>query len=414
MGALIHLVKKESLVLVRDWHALLLLFAMPVLFILVMSLALRDRFAAQQGAALTYYLRNLDSHALSADVEVKVLAEENFRRLSSDEGAEALRERVARDEAHFLVLIPEGFGAAIDLPEPLAVQVLSGPGVDPATAKLFEAGVRGVVTRIYTERSIEKLQSSFPPRPGAPGPGGDSTPGTAAPQVNLDAAEQLVRRATAGRGVAEESAAVPTAVQQSVPAWLVFAMFFIAIPLSTTWVQERHQGTFARLRAMGLSRGALLFGKLVPYYVINLLQVVLMLAVGVWLVPLCGGDALTLGDSTTGLVVMAAALSFASVSYALLVANVVTTSEQATIFTGVSNLLLAALGGIMVPRFVMPAAMQEISLYSPMAWGLEGFLDIFLRHGGLAAVGDEVLKLAAFGAASLLLAALCLGRARGK
>jgi ABC-2 type transport system permease protein len=68
----------------------------------------------------------------------------------------------------------------------------------------------------------------------------------------------------------------------------------------------------------------------------------------------------------------------------------------------------------MVPRFVMPAAMQEISLYSPMAWGLEGFLDIFLRHGGLAAVGDEVLKLAAFGAASLLLAAFCLGRARGK
>jgi ABC-2 type transport system permease protein len=403
MRPLIHLVRKESLVLLRDWHALLLLFAMPVLFILVMSLALRDRFATHQGAALTYFLKNLDSSAFSADIEVQILAEKNFRRLSADAGADELRERVARDEAHFLVVIPKGFGEALDLPEPESVRVSAGPGVDPATAKLFEASVRGAVTRLYTEHAIDGLQRALPPRPeGAP----------AAPAVNLDAADKLVRRTSASG--ADDEAVVPTAVQQSVPAWLVFAMFFIAIPLSTTWVQERYQGTFARLRAMGLPRSSLLLGKLVPYYAINLLQVVLMLAVGVWLVPVFGGDALSLGDAPGALVVMALAVSFASVSYALLIANVVSTSEQATIFTGVSNLLLAVLGGIMVPRFIMPAAMQEISLYSPMAWGLEGFLDIFLRHGGLAAVTNEALKLAGFGAASLLLAAYCLGRTRGK
>ena len=79
-----------------------------------------------------------------------------------------------------------------------------------------------------------------------------------------------------------------------------------------------------------------------------------MLAVGVFVVPLLGGDRLNLGVSVSGLCLMALAVSFASVSYALLIANLVTTGEQATIFTGAANLLMAAVGGIMVPRFLMP------------------------------------------------------------
>ncbi len=185
-------------------------------------------------------------------------------------------------------------------------------------------------------------------------------------------------------------------MQQSVPAWLVFAMFFVALPLSTTWLQERRQGTFTRLRSLGLSPSHLLIGKLVPYYAINLVQVVLMLAVGLYVVPLFGGDALTLGHSAAGLAVMALAVSFAAVSYALLIANLVSTVEQATILTGVTNLVLAALGGVMVPRFVMPLAMQRISLASPMAWGLEGFLDIFLRDGNVTTVASKALLLFGF------------------
>lgn len=111
---------------------------------------------------------------------------------------------------------------------------------------------------------------------------------------------------------------------------------------------------------------------------------------------------------------MALAVSFAAVSYALLIANIVSTVEQATILTGVSNLLLAALGGVMVPRFVMPHTMQQLSMASPMAWGLEGFLDVFLRDGNVSTVAPKALLLAGFGAASLLLAGLLMRRANGR
>ena len=399
MRALAFLVKKELLVLLRDWHALLLLFVMPTFFILVMSVALRDRFAAHGGAPLTYHLVTHDRGAVSDTIVAAIARNPSFRDLGA--GAEAqLLDDVRRDRAHFLVVIPAGFGAAMNGRHPLAVAISSGPGTEPAAAKLFEVAVQQVVHRIAIERAVSdlRLQLEFL-----------GAPRVDPPPLVLDS---LVSQRSLYAGGSPQ--VTPSSVQQNVPAWLIFAMFFIALPLSTTWVQERGQGTFARLRSMGLSPATLLAGKLLPYALINLVQVVLMLAVGVWIVPLFGGDALALGNSAAALAVMAAAVSFAAVSYALLVANIVRTGEQATILTGVSNLLLAAVGGVLVPRFVMPVAMQQVSGYSPMAWGLDGFLDCLLRGGTVVTVVPHALLLFGFGAASLLIAGVLLGRSTGK
>jgi ABC-2 type transport system permease protein len=55
----------------------------------------------------------------------------------------------------------------------------------------------------------------------------------------------------------------------------------------------------------------------------------------------------------------------------------------------------------MVPKFVMPATMQDITVVSPMSWGLEGFLDVFLRNQSWLAVLPESLALLGFGAVCL-------------
>jgi ABC-2 type transport system permease protein len=190
---------------------------------------------------------------------------------------------------------------------------------------------------------------------------------------------------------------VPTSVQQSVPAWLVFSMFFVVIPLSNTFIAERNYGTLMRLQSMNISTGFLLAGKLLPFFIVNLIQVVLMILVGVFLVPLLGGDALTMGDSYGGLLLITTAVSFCSISFALLVASVAKTTEHATTIGGVFNIILGALGGIMIPKFVMPDFMQTLSVLSPMSWGLEGFLDIFLRNGNVLDVMKESLLLLLIG-----------------
>jgi ABC-2 type transport system permease protein len=202
----------------------------------------------------------------------------------------------------------------------------------------------------------------------------------------------------------------PSSVQQNVPAWLLFAMFFIATPISTALIQERNQRTLDRLVTMDFPSHLLVLGKLIPYLVINLMQVVLMLLVGMYLVPLFGGDRLTLGQSSTGLAIMAVAASLAAVAYGLLVAQIANTTEQATIFTGVCNIIMAALGGVMVPRFIMPPLMQDLTQLSPMAWGLDGFLEILLRNGTVLDVMPRASALLGFALVLLVLTALLARR----
>ncbi len=155
------------------------------------------------------------------------------------------------------------------------------------------------------------------------------------------------------------SGEMPSAVQQSVPGWLVFGMFFVVVPVSNTFIRERQLGTLRRLRSTNLGQGTVLLGKLIPYFAVNQLQVVLMLAAGCWLVPLLGGEALRVGGSWLALATIAASLSIAALGLALLIAVVSRTTEQATLLGGTGNILLAAIGGIMVPKFVMPEAMRQ-------------------------------------------------------
>ena len=133
---------------------------------------------------------------------------------------------------------------------------------------------------------------------------------------------------------------------------------------------------------------------------------------GVVIVPLCGGTALTLGDSLGGLVLIAASVSFSAISMALLIASAARTTEQATTVGGVLNIIFGALGGIMVPTFVMPGFMQDLANLSPMSWGLEGFLDIFLRNGTVSDVLPKSLYLIIFGVVMLILTAISLRRRR--
>ena len=388
----IALIKKEWMLLLRDWHALFLLFAMPAVFILVMSLVLQNAYAVHQGASFRYYLVDQDAGPTSTALVDRLAAAKEFKRASSDAPVAVLEADVQSDHMQFLVLIPKGFGQAMFGAHPLPIRLLAGPGVEPSIYRLFEAELRGAIARIYLQQSLDGIAARIP--------------GMDAAGVDLDATDKLLETESLYKVAGRNE--VPSSVQQNVPAWLLFAMFFIAIPLSTTWVQERQQGTYARLRSMGLPAASMLVGKLLPYVGINILQVALMLCVGVFVVPLVGGDRLTLGTSPAALSLMALAVSFASVSYALLIANLVSTSEQATIFTGAANLLMAAVGGIMVPRFLMPPLMQTLSDYSPMSWGLDGFLDVFLRQGGVAMVASEALKLALFGFACLAAAAVSI------
>ena len=393
------LAKKEWMLLARDWHALLLLFVMPAAFILVMSLAFQNQYAARQGVKFQFYLINHDRSPSSDQLVHDLLRLKQFSRKPSHASMPSLMHQVRRDHVQFLVSIPKGFGRNLQSSNPMPIRFVAGPNVEPAIYSLFEHELQASLMRVYLYQTMAPLR--------------DNARAAGSP-LEFSGYTKRIARLLKGISLYQVDGRNrhPSSVQQNVPAWLVFAMFFIAIPLSTTWIQENQQGTYLRLRSMGVGSRDMLLGKMLPYLGVNLLQVVFMILVGMIVVPWFGGERLMLGHELLGICLVSIAIAFSAVSYALLIANLVSTSEQATILTGVGNLLMAAVGGIMVPRFLMPPFMRTLSLFSPMAWGLNGFLDVFLERTGLRGILFNSLWLFIFGCFCLLSSGLLLARKR--
>jgi ABC-2 type transport system permease protein len=217
----------------------------------------------------------------------------------------------------------------------------------------------------------------------------------------------------------EESAArrggfarLPSAVQQNVPAWGLFGMFLIAVPLAGALVRERASGIMTRLQLLPVSFLTLLTGKLAAYGTVCLLQFGLMLLIGRFVMPLFGAAALVVGPAYGAVVLVLLCAASAATAFGLFLGVASRTYEQASMVGAISVVIAAAIGGVMVPVFAMPPFMRAISQLSPLAWGLNAFLDLFARGGGLADVWLEAVLMLAFAVLMLLAAGSLLQRQR--
>src|SRR5690606_18540845 len=86
-------------------------------------------------------------------------------------------------------------------------------------------------------------------------------------------------------------------VQHNVPAWSIFAMFFIVIPIAGNMIRERGDGSLLRIQLIPGSYLEVLAGKMLFYVGICIVQFYLMILVGIYLMPQLGLHSLTLGQS---------------------------------------------------------------------------------------------------------------------
>jgi len=106
-----------------------------------------------------------------------------------------------------------------------------------------------------------------------------------------------------------------------------------------------------------------------------------MLRAGKYILPLLGTPTLQLGEHIFAIFTLASCAALAATGYGLLLGSIARTYDQGSMLGAVSVVIAAAMGGIMVPTYVMPPLMQTLSNYSPLAWGLDGFVELFVRDG---------------------------------
>jgi ABC-2 type transport system permease protein len=182
---------------------------------------------------------------------------------------------------------------------------------------------------------------------------------------------------------------MPTSTEQNVPGYTIFGVFFIVLTLAASFHQERTDGTFLRILAAPLTKASVLIGKLLPYYFVNLIQIALMFAVGVVVFGVKLGH-------FSSLVLVSLALAASANGLGLLVASIGKTEAQINSLSVLFAITLGALGGMMVPTFVMPEWMKTLSLFTPHAWALAGYHDVIIRGLGASEVLPEAGVLLGF------------------
>ena len=435
---------KELLELRRDRAGLMVLLVMPMALVLIVSLVQDNVMQATGEAPIRVLFVDADRSFLSEGISRQLKKGGGLDLVSQVDGhqvtAEAAKKAVVRGDFQFALIIPSGTGAAFRemISERAATAIVvkgKAPSesaspkrapqsevtifFDPAVQGAFRTAVVNALHRVILGIEFQEqaaiLAENFPKEMQKAMSGSMMNPFMAAPvlpQVSfkMDTAPVL----KLAEEVAFDSRLLkrPTAAQQNVPAWALFGMFFIVVPLSGSLIKERQSGTLRRLLTMPVSPLSLLIGKICAYVLVCLVQFSLMLAAGCYLLPLLGTSGLVLDHQLLTIAPIALTAALAATGYGIMVGTLAKSYEQASMFGAVSVVIAAAVGGIMIPVYVMPRYMQEISGISPLAWGLNAFQDVFVRGGNLVTASREISLLLLFFVVTITISWLALNRNR--
>jgi ABC-2 type transport system permease protein len=185
-----------------------------------------------------------------------------------------------------------------------------------------------------------------------------------------------------------------------IPGIVALLLLVITTNLSSMGiVREKEVGTLEQLNVTPLRTYELIVGKLLPYGLVGLIDVVLVLSVAIlWFdVPLRGS--LLLLFATTLIYLLT------TLGLGLFVSTVSATQQQAMMTTTFFFLMpMVLLSGFVFPVENMPAAIQLVTYLLPLRYFLVILRAIFLKGVGVSVLWPQILALAGWGIAILLLA----------
>jgi ABC-2 type transport system permease protein len=185
----------------------------------------------------------------------------------------------------------------------------------------------------------------------------------------------------------------PNSAQHNVPSWTIFAMFFVIMSLGGSIVREKTNGSYVRLKTLPTSYLVGMLSKQIVYIGVTILQAIVIFSLGLWLFPVIGLPGLNLPHDLFGLLLVTVLCGWCAVSYAMCVGVFAETHQQSNAFGAISIVILAAVGGLMVPTFTMDTSLKTIANLSPMHWCLQAYYDLFLENSNFSDIVGYLIPL---------------------
>ncbi len=381
--------------MLRDKAALAVMFLMPVLLVVVITSIQNSSLKMINDNTVPMLVCNRDGGESSLQFidALKKIGMFDLQKADSSITDKQLTDSMHAKDALIAVVVPQGFssalksksqnitgkaltefGMAVNTPQDSS-SVKETPPVsmfyNPVLQESFRLSVNGalksaqqftenraVLQALYQAMSNKKLPDSLE-------------------QQILNNKSSIDQIPTAKDG----SRKIPNATQHNVPAWTIFAMFFIVVSLSTNVVKEKISGSFIRLKTLPTSFILNLAAKQITYIVVTLAQVLVIFSLGIFLFPHIALPKLVLPENLGSLFLVSLACGWCAVSYGVLIGVYAKSMEQAIGFGAVSVVILAAIGGIVVPSFAMPESLHLLMKISPLHWCMEAYNTLFLENG---------------------------------
>ncbi|MCD1115769.1 ABC transporter permease [Chryseobacterium turcicum] len=392
---------KEIQLLKRDSGGIVIIFLMPLLLIITITLIQDSTFKNLEGSKIPIIFIDQDQSEVSKVIKKELETSKTFELITNYNEKEA-EKAVFTGDYQMAIVIPKNLTKDLNSNIDSKVQtIVSSFGLesdstatkvvaskakdihlyfDPATNAGFKNSVMNAINKMVFEIENKKIYKAF--------------------QDQLGTTEDLENKSlitfkeiTPNKGKEE---LMPNSVQHNVPAWALFAIFFIVVPLSINLVKEKSQGTSVRVRVSPTPYYIHILGKTFTYLIICIIQFLLMVAVGIWLFPYMDLPQFDVTGKMFHLIIVTLFAGLAAIGFGVLLGTVAKTQEQSAPFGATSVVVLAAIGGIWVPVFLMPEFMQKIAAFSPMNWGLNAYYDIILRNSGIGEIAKELTFLFLF------------------
>jgi ABC-2 type transport system permease protein len=182
--------------------------------------------------------------------------------------------------------------------------------------------------------------------------------------------------------------------EQAVPGMTVMFASFLVGHVGLAFFREHGWGTWQRVRASSARSVEVMVGKVLASLLLFVAVLGCLLGGGGWLLGL------DVRGSLMAFVAVAAAFAVALLGLGLALVAVSRTLAQFSAVANLGGLLLAGLGGALVPLRLLPGWVQTVAPVSPGYWAMRGFTDVALHGRGATAVALPVLVLLLFGGAA--------------
>lgn len=357
--------------MLRDRSNIFFVLVFPMLLILVLGVAFGGGFQPRLGVVVA-------EPGPLADRLVAALAADDRIELERVGGEPELRTAVERGELAAGLVVPAGYDAAVRSGGPAELRLLARPDESGRQIGLTVRAVVGEQAAVLTAAGFAAGETDA---------GFDQALGTAE-SVAASLPAVTVRATTVGEALFPEDLGQ---FDIGASSQLLLFVFLTSLAGSAALVETRRLGVSRRMLATPTSAGTILAGEALGRLAVALVQgLVIMFGAGL-LFGVDWGDPL----GAAALLVLFALVAGGA---AMLMGAVFRTEQQAAGVGVMAGLVLAALGGSMVPIELFSDTMRAVARFTPHAWANEGFAELVRRGGGLLDIAPQLGVLAAYAA----------------